>query len=324
METEVKEETHNTESKDFKNKNKSKKKIICILLAIIVVIMVIAITIIVLKKDKPTESTSKQIKSVTNQYVAYVKINPSIKLEYSQSCKGTDCKEPVVNSYELINEDAENIFKDIDLLANGADLSTVLGVICDKVTESGINFSSVEIYSNWNNLNSYLEKSAVEETWSYKTSVMEAKKIEKSITNDLEIEKDTKAKEKAEAEAKAKEEAEAKAKEEADAKEKAKIKEKEIASNPSLNNSNTANTGSASNSTGSNRSSTVIYLSDGVSYHLSGAAYCCVECFSDELIQELSSAKGYHVFNADSSTIDFRKIVELSSPYKSSTYFGAD
>ena len=46
---------------------------------------------------------------VTNEYIAYIKINPLIKIEYTEKCKDDVCENPVVTKFELINEDAKTI-----------------------------------------------------------------------------------------------------------------------------------------------------------------------------------------------------------------------
>ena len=76
-------------------------------------------------------------------------INPSVKLDYSRVCNeykdGTkECTEPVVYDYELVNDDAKEIFKDIDLLSGTKDLSSVIDFICDKVKDSGIEVKNVD------------------------------------------------------------------------------------------------------------------------------------------------------------------------------------
>ena len=43
----------------------------------------------------------------------------------------------------------------------------------------------------------------------------------------------------------------------------------------------------------------------------------------DMLLNSLKKAKGYYIYNSDASTINFIKIVELSKPYNSTTYFGS-
>ena len=104
----------------------------------------------------------KIVKKTEDKYVAYVKINPSVKLDYSRKCteysnKKIECEEPMVYEYELVNEDAKEIFKDVNLLEGNNDLYSVIDNIVTKVSEKGIEVKDVEIKSDWNEINTYLE-----------------------------------------------------------------------------------------------------------------------------------------------------------------------
>ena len=112
-------------------------------------------------KEEPKEET------YTENYVAYVQINPSVKLNYSIVCKKVgdaepNCEKPVVNSFELVNDDAKEIYKDINLLAETKDLSKVINLLCDKAKEKGIEVKNVSIQSDWKDFGKYLENEKVE------------------------------------------------------------------------------------------------------------------------------------------------------------------
>lgn len=145
---------------------KDKKLIICIS-ATLIILLIIG-SIILLNNGNKNNSKSK---NMIKNYVAFVKINPSIKLEYTQTCKETnekdvfDCDEPVVTKYELINEDAKNIYKDIDLLGSSKDLLKVLNLICETAKDNGIAFEKVDIYSDWDKIENYInEKKEISDT----------------------------------------------------------------------------------------------------------------------------------------------------------------
>ncbi len=334
---ETKQQELENENLNIKKIRKLNKKGIAVLFIFIIVIIMIIMAIMgVFKKDVEKEEKKEEIKNVTENYVAYIKINPSIKLEYSRSCIDNKCENPIVNNYKLVNTDAIELFKDIDLLQNEKDLSYVLELICDEVLKKGIEFDTVEIYSDWNKLDNYLNTKQDTTKWSYKINLLNSKQIDDTIKSDIEEEKVTKDKEKEEDKDKeeelAKEESSKKENVEKENKAKERVEGKSLENNSSnknnsstdTNNEKTTSNEKSSTDTKQNRDSTVIYLSDGVSYYQSGGAYCCVDCFSDELINELRSAKGYFVNIADSCTIDFIKISKLSPPYNSSTYFGVD
>ena len=146
----------------MKNLVKSKKFLISITSALIVLLIIGSI--VIFKKGNTDDiSTLQSDNSITNSYIAYLKINPSIKIEYTQTCKNVgneneflDCEDPIVTNYELINEDAKNIYKDIDLLGSNKNLYQVLNLICETAKDNGIVFKNVEIYSNWENIKTYI------------------------------------------------------------------------------------------------------------------------------------------------------------------------
>ena len=248
------------------------------------------------KKENTTEDY------VAN-YVAYVKINPSIKLNYSLKCTRidgyiNDCEAPIVNSYELVNDDAKSIYKDIDLLSESKDLSDVIKKICTIAKNNGIDVKNVEVQSDWDMIDNYIQSNNTNgnddqttiqnEEINFNVDIKKDEEIVNNIQND--VQEEIKIKE--EAEKKAQEEAEAKAKAEA---EKAAKEEAET-----------------------------IKLADNVYYSHSGVAYCCEGCFSSALIKTLKNAKGYSVTYADSDRIDIKYITKLTpDKYNTATFKGS-
>ena len=84
---------------------KNKKILICVITTLILISLIVG-GIFLFSKDDEEKTQNKE---TTNNYVAYIKINPSIKIEYSQTCNEITCNDPIVTKYELINEDAKNI-----------------------------------------------------------------------------------------------------------------------------------------------------------------------------------------------------------------------
>lgn len=287
---------------------KTKRLIAIILIGMGVILLSISSMMLINnRKSNSKEQSSNQINEKTYNYVAYIKINPSIKLEYYEICKDDVCDKPIVKKYELVNDDAKNIFKDIDLLKDKQELDDVLNLICNTVKNNNISFDKVEIFSDWKNLNNYLEENKIDnQTWSYINNITETDKISEVI--------ETKEKEEI------KEKQEAKEKEETLKKTAEETKKNENQSNQQATKSNKEV--SQPQEETKTRNNYTIYLSDGVSYSHTGEAYCCEECFTNELINKIKNAKGYYVVQATSSQIDFRKIVNLSGNYNTTLFLG--
>ena len=148
----------------FKSKN---------FLIIIIALLLVALIIMVILLFRKSNNQTNKGNNMVSDYVAYVKINPSIKLQYSQTCNDkNECTDPIVTNYELINDDAKNIYKDIDLVKNGKDLINVLDLITQTAKDNDINFETVEIYSDWNSIDKYVEEKANKnDNWNFSVKV---------------------------------------------------------------------------------------------------------------------------------------------------------
>jgi len=162
----------------FKN-----KKVLIGIASVLIVAIVITGSILLFKGNKEAKDNKQD--ETTSNYVAYIKINPSIKLGYSQTCKNNECENPIVTEYELINEDAKKIFKDIDLLDNNKELYNVIDLITNTVKDNGVNFSEVEILSNWNNIKEYIETSSNNNSM-YNVNTKNDKDLKEIYTNLIE------------------------------------------------------------------------------------------------------------------------------------------
>lgn len=163
----------------------NKKVLISIITALILIILIIGGIFLFSKDDKD----KLQNKEITNDYLAYIKINPLIKIEYSQTCKDDFCNEPIVNKYELINDDAKDIYKDIDLIGTNNNLYNVISLISKTAEDNNIEFENVEIYSNWDNLNNYIDNSNKDTNkWSYIINIRDKENLEE-ISSSLEANK---------------------------------------------------------------------------------------------------------------------------------------
>lgn len=115
-------------------KRLSKKWII-----ILSILLAVAITLTFILYNK--------FRGVERSYIAYVDINPLIKLNFNTTCKQNVCNEPIITDYELINEDAKTIYK--DLVLNDKTLKETIELLANTVTENEIAFKEVHIYTNY-------------------------------------------------------------------------------------------------------------------------------------------------------------------------------
>ena len=161
---------------------KNKKILICVITTLILISLIVG-GIFLFSKDDEEKTQNKE---TTNNYVAYVKINPLIKIEYSQTCNQNTCNDPVVTKYELINDDAKNIYKDIDLIGTNNKLYDVLTLISKTAEDNNVEFENVEIYSNWDNLNNYIDNADKDNyKWSYIVNIRDKENLE-DISSSLE------------------------------------------------------------------------------------------------------------------------------------------
>lgn len=144
-------------------KRRNRKKLIEIIILLIIFLIAIGLVGIIRKNFSPKDDVVKIVKNNTEKYIAYIKTNSSIKLEYSYTCTlysdGSEkCNEPKVYNYELVNDAAKETFKNVNILQNSSNLSNVIELIIKTVKENNINIKAVEIQTNWNKLDSYLKK----------------------------------------------------------------------------------------------------------------------------------------------------------------------
>lgn len=123
------------------------KKYIYIAIAVIVIVLIIgAILLFSLNNGK---KENKEIEPTVSIYNAYVSINPLVKLTFTVSCKEDECDNPKVVNYELVNDDAKEIYKDTEL--KNKELSKAISLLIKTAEEKGITFDKVEYYSDWDN-----------------------------------------------------------------------------------------------------------------------------------------------------------------------------
>ncbi len=147
-----------------------------VIILVIIFFIEIIIGIVQLKEKRENEET-------TNNYVVYIKLNPLLKLEFSQTCTKKECDEPTVTKYELINEDAKKIYKNLDLLEESNDLKDTIDLICNTASNSKIVFDEVNIYTNWKGMEKYLTPNNQNSSISFNVKIDTINKIENIISN---------------------------------------------------------------------------------------------------------------------------------------------
>lgn len=123
------------------------KKYIYIAIGTIVIVLIIGVILLFTLNNGKKEN--KEIEPTVSTYNAYVSINPLVKLTFTVSCKEDECDNPKVVNYELVNDDAKEIYKDTEL--KNKELSKAISLLIKTAEEKGITFDKVEYYSDWDN-----------------------------------------------------------------------------------------------------------------------------------------------------------------------------
>ena len=124
------------------------RKYIYIAIGVIIVIGLIIGAIILFSLNN-TKKENKEIEPTISTYNAYINIKPLVKLTFTVSCKEDKCNNPKVVNYKLVNDEAKEIYKDIEL--KDKELSKIIALLIKIAEEKGIAFDKVEYYSDWDN-----------------------------------------------------------------------------------------------------------------------------------------------------------------------------
>ena len=141
----------------FKNKK--------ILLGIIGIILLIEVIIFVFilglnKNDNKADKLAVKQNLIEEKYVMYVKINPLVKLTFKESyyeCENENGEKEVCSSrenevtgYELLNDDAKEVYQAIDF--KGKNILDSLAILCDKAKDKDIEIKSLKLTSDWEDI----------------------------------------------------------------------------------------------------------------------------------------------------------------------------
>lgn len=131
---------------------KNKKKLV--LFIGLLILLLIVLFIIAFCRDKKELKENKSL--IQDTYIMYIKINPLVKLTVNEisECvisktgkeKCTYQKNEVI-SYEYLNEDAKEVYSDLDL--SNITVLEALGLIGKYTVDSEIEFKNIEINTNW-------------------------------------------------------------------------------------------------------------------------------------------------------------------------------
>ncbi len=124
----------------------NKKNLETIILLIIILVL-ISIIFVLIKNKNDNKQEPKQ-----ETYVAYVKINPLVKLTFdvNYECNKENKCEPVDNkitNIDLLNDDAKNIYSDLEY--KNKSLELVIASLIDVADQNNKDISKVTVTSNY-------------------------------------------------------------------------------------------------------------------------------------------------------------------------------
>lgn len=122
----------------------NKKVIILICSTILLIGFVTSMTIIILRQNNIEINDTK---TVDTTYIAYVNINPLIKLTLKVSCKNDICTEPIITDYKLVNDDAKEIYNNIDI--KNKSIEETIDILHKTATANNIDVKKINIYTNY-------------------------------------------------------------------------------------------------------------------------------------------------------------------------------
>lgn len=137
----------------------NKKKLIILGIVLVVIISgIITGVVLNVKKSKPTVETKEKIYKT---YDMYIKINPLVRLTFQVEYE--ECEDPVtgvknicpintekVTNYELINNDAKDIYDNINF-KNKSVMDSIIE-LCDVARANKVAYDSISVTTNWEDI----------------------------------------------------------------------------------------------------------------------------------------------------------------------------
>lgn len=129
-------------------KNFFKSKKVLILLGVVLIGVLICILSFTMKKEEQSKN------ALEKNYVAYIKINPFVKIAFSvlYNCDDlTTCDDftSKVTGFSLLNEDAKKLYEDIDY--QDKSLEDIISLLIFKASENNIDTSNIVVTTDWDN-----------------------------------------------------------------------------------------------------------------------------------------------------------------------------
>lgn len=128
-----------------------KNKSVVIIGGLSILLIVVAILFMFINPEKKNKD-----EITYTDYVAYININPQVKLNFKVKCVNKECEEPIVVSHEYLNDDALEVYKDLKI-ENTTTLENVIEDLINIAVSKEIVFDSVNITTNWYEIEDYME-----------------------------------------------------------------------------------------------------------------------------------------------------------------------
>ena len=134
-----------------------KKKVLLWIFIIIFLFIIVGGIIIFINANNNTKEKNTKNDFVIGDktYEMYISINPIIKINFKEKYKKCENKKlnnkceisTIITEYELVNDDAKNMLKDIELKEK--DILDVIPTIVDNINDNNINFKTINITTDW-------------------------------------------------------------------------------------------------------------------------------------------------------------------------------
>lgn len=116
-------------------------------LGIIVILLVLCtgiVTILTINQNDNDKQKKKEKENIQSSGDIYIKINPLVWFNFKVQDDTV-----TVTDYKLENDKAREIFKEVDF--KNLDLMKAIELYGDKVSENGIEFTTIYVWTTWNN-----------------------------------------------------------------------------------------------------------------------------------------------------------------------------
>lgn len=174
---------------------KISKKSVLLIIILIAIIILVGVLVFWNKKEhnklKEPNVTEPEVRE--NSYEAIISINPLIKLEFKETCHKANsednfsCEDPKVINYELINDDAKDIYSDLDFSSTNGILDEVLVMLCQKARENGIVFDKIDITSDWKSFKNYETESEILRKYNFEIKIVNREELDAEVITKFKV-----------------------------------------------------------------------------------------------------------------------------------------